>query len=379
MSTSSRPRPAPGPIVAGVVVIVLLLLVAAAVAGGTNIAQVARDVINSMFPPTPATTQAEEISALYNIVFFFAAAIFLVVEGLIIWTVIRYRRRPGDDELPPQTHGNNLAEVTWTVVPTLIVAFLFVVSWQTLNKVEAVSASPGVTVRAIAGQFQWTFVYYAEDGVTEEFRQVLASGPGGGLTVPVGRDVQVQLESTDVIHAFYVPRFLYKRDVVPGQINQFDFHLKEGEAGQVFTGQCAELCGAGHRAMTFEVRAMTGAEFDAWRQEQLDNANATPPPPPSGEPPPGDEIAIEAVAPTRFTTDALQAPAGRPFAIRFANNEAGVLHDVAIQGPGGLLFNGEDVTGVTEVVYQVPPLEAGSYTFLCTIHPQQMTGTLTVQ
>jgi len=380
MSTSPRTRPAPGTIVAGLVVIVVLLLVAVAVAGGANIAQVVRNAIDSMFPPAPATTQAAEISALYNIVFFFAAAIFLIVEGLIIWTVIRYRRKPGDDELPPQTHGNNLAEVAWTVIPTLIVAFLFFVSWQTLNKVDTVNANPGLTVRAVAGQFQWTFVYYAEDGVTEEFRQILASGPGGGLNVPVGRDVQVQLESPDVIHAFYVPRFLYKRDVVPGQINQFDFRLLDTEAGQTYTGQCAELCGAGHRAMVFEVHAMSSADFDAWYREQADKANASPPPAASGEPPPaGEELALDAVPTLRYSTDALTAPAGKPFAIRFNNMDTGVLHDVGIQGPGGLAFNGEEVTGPAEIVYQVPALEAGSYQFLCTIHPQQMTGTLTVQ
>ena len=375
MSTGPRTRPAPGTIAAGLVVIAILLLLALT-AGGTNIAQVFRDVVGSMFPPKPATIQAEEISALYNIVFLFAAVIFLVVEGLIIWSVIRYRRKPGDNELPPQTHGNNLAEIAWTVIPTLIVAFLFFVSWQSLNKVDAISATPDLKVKAVAGQFQWTFVYLAEDGVTEQFRQVLSSGPGGGLAVPVGRDVQVFLQSQDVIHAFYVPRFLYKRDVVPGQLNTFEFHLKDDEAGQVFTGQCAELCGAGHRAMTFDVHAMAGAEFDTWLQSQIDKANASPPPPGSGGPP---EATLDlSAAELSFSTNALEAPAGKPFAIKFNNTAAGVQHDVAILGDSGLLFDGENVTGPKEIVYQVPSVEPGSYQFLCTIHPQ-MTGTLTVQ
>ena len=115
MSSSPRTRPAPGTIVAGLVVVGVLLLIALAVAGGADIAQIGRNAINSLFPPAPATEQAEEISNLYTIVFLFAAVIFFVVEGLIIWTVIRYRRKPGDDELPPQTHGNNLAEIAWTV------------------------------------------------------------------------------------------------------------------------------------------------------------------------------------------------------------------------------------------------------------------------
>ena len=97
---------------------------------------------NSFFPPEAKTVEGVQIRNLYDFVFGFAVVIFVVVEGLIIWSVIRYRRRPGDDELPPQTHGNNLAEVTWTVVPTIIVIILFFASWQTLNSVEATSTRP---------------------------------------------------------------------------------------------------------------------------------------------------------------------------------------------------------------------------------------------
>ena len=82
------------------------------------------------------TTQGAEIRNLYTAIFLIAVAIFLVVEGLIIWTVIRYRRKPTDVALPPQTHGNNVAEFVWTVVPTILVIFMFIVSWQTLNSVD---------------------------------------------------------------------------------------------------------------------------------------------------------------------------------------------------------------------------------------------------
>ena len=88
------------------------------------------------FRPIRPHGRARDLRPLH-IVFVIAAAIFFVVEGLIVWSVIRYRRRPGDNELPPQTHGNNLAEIVWTVIPTVIVVFLFFISWQTLNRVEA--------------------------------------------------------------------------------------------------------------------------------------------------------------------------------------------------------------------------------------------------
>ena len=214
------------------------------------------------------TVQGVLIRDLYTIVFLIAAAIFFLVEGLIIWTVMRYRRRPGDDTLPAQTHGNAIAEVVWTVVPTLIVAFLFVISWQTLNTVEIVSAEPQTRINAVAGQFQWTFEYLDESGDNVVYTQLLPIGEGGGLYIPAGRTVQLSLESPDVIHAFYVPQFLFKRDVVPGRVNVFEFTVNEEEAGGTFRGQCAELCGAGHRLMLFDVHALTPAEFDTWLDRQ---------------------------------------------------------------------------------------------------------------
>ena len=116
------------------------------------------------------------------------------------------------------------------------------------------------------------------------------------MAVPVGQDINVVLESRDVIHAYYVPQFLFKRDVVPGRISTFTFHVKPEDANKTFGGQCAELCGSGHRVMTFEVHAMTRADFDTWLQDHIEGA---PPPPPSGEPAPSGEPPApgESVAP----------------------------------------------------------------------------------
>ncbi|HEV8488787.1 MAG TPA: cytochrome c oxidase subunit II [Candidatus Limnocylindrales bacterium] len=377
MSSRPRSRPAPGAIALGVVLLGVLLLAVLALALRVDVAGAFRHVLDSMFPVTAATSQGQEIRNLYDIVFYFAAAIFVVVEGLIIWIVIRDRRKPGDNELPPQTHGNNIAEISWTLIPTIIVALLFYISWQTLNTVDTVSANPDLRVKAVAGQFRWQFVYLAEDGVTEVFTQVIPDGPGGGLSVPVGRNVQVELESPDVIHAFYVPRFLYKRDVVPGQVNRFDFRLNENEAGQTFGGQCAELCGVGHRTMTFQVHALGGAEFDAWLQQQIDKAQASPGP--SGSAPPPAVILGLVASGIAFDQATLNAPADKPFAIDFDNRDAGIPHDVSIRSASGIVFNGEDVTGPGKAIDNVPPLAAGEYTFFCTFHPTTMTGTLTVE
>jgi cytochrome c oxidase subunit 2 len=223
-------------------------------------------IVESLYPPVAVTQQGREIRDLYNIVFLIAAAIFFLVEGLIVWTLIAYRRKPTDTELPPQTHGNSVAEIIWTVVPTLIVAFLFVISWQTLNTVDAANIPTDTKIRAVAGQFQWSFEYMpaSYDPASKDpalnapppiYIEYDPTGDTGGLRVPTGRTVQLYLNSLDVIHAFYVPQFLFKRDVVPGRVNHFEFNVTDDQAGQTFRGQCAELCGSGHRLMLFDVHA----------------------------------------------------------------------------------------------------------------------------
>ena len=183
------------------------------------------------------TEQGANIRDLYTIVFLIAATIFFIVEGLIVYTVLRYRRQP-DDELPAQTHGNAIAELVWTVVPTIIVAVLFVVSWQTLNVVDTTTAQPDIKIRAVAGQFQWQFDYMPPTTTRRPARRarprcsaVRPARAGRRPVVPTGRTVQLYLTSHDVIHAFYVPQFLFKRDVVPGRVNQFEFKVDEDEAG----------------------------------------------------------------------------------------------------------------------------------------------------
>jgi cytochrome c oxidase subunit II len=379
MTSSTRTRPSSGAIIALLLLVLVLVGLGLAVARGVDLVKVGGDVMGSMFPPPAATAEAHDIRSLYDIVFYIAAVIFLLVEGLIVWTVIRYRRKPGDDVLPPQTHGNNVAEIAWTLIPTIIVAFLFYISWQTLNSVDAVSRNPDLHIRAVAGQFQWSFVYLADDGKTQEFTQFIPSGEGGGLVVPVGRKIQLDLESPDVIHAFYVPRFLFKRDVVPGQTNKFDFTLDQNEAGQTFRGQCAELCGIGHRTMTFDVHALSQADYDTWvKQKIAEAAKASQSPGTSGAPP-AATLNLNAQN-IKFSAATLQAPADKPFAIAFDNQDAGITHDVAIQdSTGALIFNGQDVKGPGKATDNVQPLKAGTYKFICTFHPVQMTGELTVK
>ena len=368
MSSTPRKRPAPDAIVAGVVVAILVALVAAVFFTGLG---------SSLYPPAAATAQAHEIRGLYDITFAFAAAIFIVVEGLIIWSVIRYRRKPTDEDLPVQTHGNNLVEIIWTVIPTAIVLFLFVISWRTLTHVDALSAQPDVRVHAVAGQFQWKFEYLDGSGsrVATQLAPVYDPATGeGGMAVPVGQSIQVTLDSPDVIHAMYVPRFLFKRDVVPGQTNRFEFNVDVAEEKQIFRGQCAELCGTGHRQMLFDVVALSPADYDAWLAALIVKNSATPEPLPSG---PVLNVTAHNIA---FDTAALEAPAGAPFGIVFKNDDpAGVPHDIDIKdGSGTVLATQDTIDGGTTANYAYEPLQPGAYTFFCSVHAN-MSGTLTVK
>ena len=381
---TGRPVSAIGAILVGAILLGGTLAVA--VIGGVDLLRIGDRFVAGLFPPEAVTDRGEHIRELYAIVFLIAAVIFFVVEGLIIWTALRYRRRPGDDSLPVQTHGNAIAEIVWTVVPTLIVAFLFVVSWQTLNVVDAVSAEPQTKIRAVAGQFQWQFEYLPADydpasptPAEPVFTQVVPTGEDGGLVVPAGRTVQLYLFSPDVIHAFYVPQFLFKRDVVPGRLNSFEFTVNEEDAGGTFRGQCAELCGAGHRVMLFDVHALSGSDYDAWLEAKIAEASATPAPAPSGEAA-GPSLMLSAID-IAFEQDALTAAADTPFRIEFENKDAAVPHNVAIHegsSTGPEVFKGEIFNGPETRTYDVPPLKAGPYGFICTVHPN-MTGTLTVE
>lgn len=372
MSSTPRKRPAPEALVAGFVVVILVVLVLAVFYSGLG---------RSLYPPDAVTTQAENVRGLYDIVFAIAVAVFLIVEGLIVWSVLRYRRKPGDDELPAQTHGNNTVEVIWTLIPTVIVLYLFAISWQSLNVVNAVSDQPDIRIHAIASQFQWQFEYLDASGKKVATQTIPLQADGGGMAVPVGKSILVTLDSPDVIHAFYVPRFLFKRDVVPGTTNRFQFTVDPSEASDghpaVFRGQCAELCGTGHRTMLFNVVGMTQSDYDAWLAALIVKANATPAPVASGA-----SVLQLAALNIAFDTKTLEVAAGQPFAIDFKNQDpAGTQHNVQIRrADGSIVADPPTIDGGTETTYSYDALPAGTYTFICKVHPiSLMTGTLTVK
>jgi cytochrome c oxidase subunit II len=321
---------------------------------------------------SPVTEQGKDIHDLYNVLFAAAAVVFVLVEGAILFAVFRYRRR--SDMLPPQFHGNNLLEVAWTVVPFLIVAGLFVLTWGVLNRIDAKADNPRVVLNVVGFQWQWQFTYQ------DEKVQVEPGKPAQDLTVkgtiakppeiylPVGQTIQVNTEARDVIHSFFIPEFLFKKDAFPDHTNTFDLTItKPG----TYRGQCAEYCGLAHQAMRFTVRAVAMPEYRAWLADAKKRAASGCPDDTS----PG-QLAAQQVA---FDKPCLTAQAGKPFTLKFDNKEA-VPHNVSIfkgaDANSGSAFQGQIVTGPRVVDYQVPALEAGRHFYRCDVHPQAMTGTL---
>jgi cytochrome c oxidase subunit 2 len=320
-----------------------------------------------LLPPLPKTDAGRDVFNLYLVILGLAAIVFVGVEGFIIYAIFRYRRRPGDDDLPPQHHGNNVVELIWTAIPSVIVLILFVASMITLGTVNARSQNPTVEIE-VEG-FQWNWIFHYPEGVRV--------GPGTAdapptLYLPVGEPIRLRLHAADVIHAFFVPDFLIKRDLIPaapgGHMNELEFTITE--AG-TYAGQCAEFCGTQHAEMTFTVEAMARPDYDAWFQAAL--AGETPPPTQAEC---ATTIELTAESGTRFNTDQLEAPAGEDFCIELTNNDS-VPHDVGIYDGGTSLFDGEDLPAGQSIVYQIPALEAGDYQFICNLHPTVMVGDLT--
>jgi cytochrome c oxidase subunit 2 len=204
--------------------------------------------------PQSVTEQGRAVYNLYNLFLYIAAVVFVLVSGLVIWSVVRYRRR--GDELPTQTHGNNKLELTWTLIPTVIVLVLFVFTIQAQNKVLDDSGQADVDLTVTAFQWSWRFTY---EGTGAEVLGTPEHIPE--MVVPVGQRIRVKLVSADVVHSFYVPQTLFKRQAIPGTVNQFD--LTFDRVG-LYHGQCTQFCGLQHTDMTYRVRVVTQGEYQSW-------------------------------------------------------------------------------------------------------------------
>jgi cytochrome c oxidase subunit 2 len=196
----------------------------------------------------PKGPVARQIDHLINPVFIVAGLVFVLVEGLVLIAVFKFRSRPGSPE-PEQIHGNTRLEVGWTLAPALILLAVAVPTIATIFDLAKKPTNP-INVTVIGHQFWWEYRY-------DDLGVVTANE----LRMPVGRPVELTLNSVDVIHSYWIPPLGGKTDVVPGRNNHM--HLEADAPGE-YLGQCTEFCGASHANMRAKAIAMAPADFDAW-------------------------------------------------------------------------------------------------------------------
>ena len=206
--------------------------------------------------PEPATRQGGDVVDLWRTEVWIAAARGALVVGLIAWCVVRYRKAPDDDgTMPPQHEGSIPLEIFYTAIPVLIVAGLFAYNLVLSDDIDE-RRDAELVVDVTGFQWQWRFDYAAQDvRIVGDVRRPPT------MVLPVDTDVRLRLRPADVIHSFYVPGFLMKRDLVPGVVNTID--LRPTRTG-TYLGHCAEFCGLDHARMNFDVRIVSAKEFQAW-------------------------------------------------------------------------------------------------------------------
>jgi cytochrome c oxidase subunit II len=215
--------------------------------------------------PSGVTKQAEEMRTLWTWSSVFALFIGGITWGLIFWCCIRYRKRD-EHTIPRQLKFNLPLEIAYTIAPFLIVIGLFYFTVRTENYVDKKTAHPAVTVEVVAFKWNWQFDYQQSNGVATNYPNTTTPVSTVGsseqipvLVIPRGETVRFVEHSQDVIHAFWVPEFLFKRDVIPygtdstSRDNQFEITATSDGS---YVGRCAELCGTYHSQMNFEVRVV---------------------------------------------------------------------------------------------------------------------------
>jgi cytochrome c oxidase subunit 2 len=207
--------------------------------------------------PRSATVEGERIIRLWQGAWLAAFGVGAIVIGLLLWAAVAYRRR--NEDMPVQTRYNVPIEIFYTAVPLVVLAALFFFTARDESKLTATTAHPGLRVNVVAYRWSWTFNY-----LDDHTYDVGSPAQLPTLWLPVHETVEFQLTSPDVIHDFWVPAFIEKRDVIPGRINTYD--LTPNRIG-TFRGKCAELCGTYHSRMLFNVRVVSREDFATHMQQ----------------------------------------------------------------------------------------------------------------
>jgi cytochrome c oxidase subunit II len=219
--------------------------------------------------PESVSTFGDRIDATYVAIFYATALMFVIVQGLLIYCIIRYRHREGRKAIP--IHGNTRLEVVWTVVPfigVMLLAYLSAAVWFDIKHPDRIPTD-AYEVAIEASQFEWTVTNPGPDGVLGTADDFVTRNQ---LHVEVNRPVLVRLTAEDVIHSFFLPHFRLKQDAVPGMEILVWF---EGTTTGEFPLACAELCGIGHYRMRGSVTVHEPAQFEEWQATEIAAANGT--------------------------------------------------------------------------------------------------------
>jgi cytochrome c oxidase subunit 2 len=202
--------------------------------------------------PVNAAGAAGKVDTVYDVLLICSVPIFVLVMTIVVYSVLRFRAKPGDMRDGPPIHGNTRLEVIWVTIPFLMVTGLAIYGWVVLDDIEAKQPDE-LVVKVTGRQFTWTFEYP---------RQKVNSTT---LVLPEDRPVDFRINTEDVIHSFWVPEFRLKSDAVPGLTTKI--RLTPDRIGR-YQVVCAELCGLGHSTMRQNVRVVSAGSFDSWLEDQ---------------------------------------------------------------------------------------------------------------
>jgi len=219
---------------------------------------------NALHPAGPA---GRTIMNLFSPFFWIAVVIGVAVLVATVFVALRFRAAPGDEREPVQVHGNSVLEISWTIVPALLLAVMAVPTVATIFSLAKIPKGPNV-VHVHVDARQWFWQYEYTDSGTQFFT-------ANEMHIPVGQPVVLSLTSSNVIHAFWVPELAGKKDVVPGHPNTLTI---EATKPGIYLGQCAQYCGISHANMRLRVIAQSKADYDTWvtqQKTQLSSAQQT--------------------------------------------------------------------------------------------------------
>ncbi len=238
---------------------VTLVLLVLGLSGCTN------DTFTRLGFPNPITEQGKTTLTLWQGSWIAGLAVGVLVWGLILWAVVFHRKR--SDKLPPQARYNMPIEIMYTAVPFVLIAVLFYYTAKDENYIDKLSNKPDVVVNVLGFQWSWQFNYpqYGVTNLGNPWDPSLSANQNEPLLplleIPAGETVRFNLTSSDVVHSFWVPEFLFKRDVIPGHPNHFQVTVTQTGT---FIGHCSELCGLYHSRMLFTVKVVTPQQFQAY-------------------------------------------------------------------------------------------------------------------